>query len=116
MGVMPRFRHATGVLLVAALAASGAMRGLCFMPGTGEAGPRDAHACCKKGWTAGTPECCMASAADEEPARTAVPVMLGAPAASWIGIVVAPSGPRTAAALAPGDRSHSPPGPAPLRI
>ena len=89
---------------------------MCFMPGTGEAGPRDAHACCRTGWTAAAPECCMTGAADEEPARTAVPIVLAAPAAIRLGIVPPPAMPPLAESLAPGDRSHSPPGRPPLRI
>ena len=113
---MSRLRHLSGVLLVVALAASGTLRGLCFMPGTGEAGPRDAHACCKKGWTAGTPECCMAGAADEDPARTSGPASPYAPAVIRIGMVLPRSDTYRGATLAPGTRAHSPPGPAPLRI
>jgi hypothetical protein len=116
MGSMSRPRHLLGVLLVLVLTTSGTLRGLCFMPGTGEVGPRDAHACCKKGWTAGAPECCMAGAADEEPARTSVPAAIGPPAAIRIGILVPPSESYRGTALAPGTRAHSPPGPAPLRI
>jgi hypothetical protein len=116
MGSMDRLRHTLGVLLVVVFAASGAMRGLCFMPGTGDAGPRDAHACCKKGWTARPPECCMNSMADEDPGRTVVAITLALPASA-----AAPAAPWPQAV--PGRlrfdaraRSHSPPGRAPLRI
>jgi hypothetical protein len=104
------------VLALLALSASGVTRGLCFMPGTGEAGPRDAHACCKKGWTTAAPDCCMAGAADEEPARTALLATPGAPASVRIAIVPATPGLLFGKTLAPGDCSHSPPGRVPLRI
>jgi hypothetical protein len=116
MGSMAGLRHTVGVLLVVVLAASGTMRGLCFMPGTGEAGPRDAHACCKKGWTARPPECCMNSMADEDPGRTVVAITLAppataaAPGAPWAHPVPGRLG------LDARARSHSPPGLAPLRI
>jgi hypothetical protein len=104
------------VLVSVVLMASGATRELCFMPGTGEPGPRDAHACCKKGWTTGTPECCMAGAADEDPARTVVTVVLAAPPAVLGAVAHPPRAIRSSAALDASDRSHSPPGRAPLRI
>jgi hypothetical protein len=108
-------RHLFGLVLAVVLATSGSLRGVCFMPGSGEPVPRDAHACCKTGWTAGAPECCMAGAAGAEPARTAVPAALVAPAS--IRLDIAEGSPRVVAtALRPGDRSHSPPGPTPLRI
>lgn len=113
---MARRRMSLAVLVVLALSGSGLTRGLCFMPGTGEAGPRDAHACCKKGWTAAAPDCCMAGAADEEPVRAAVLVTLGPPAVIRAGLLDAPSGSRTTAGLVPGHRAHSPPGLVPLRI
>ena len=98
------------------LLASGATRGLCFMPGSGVAGPRDAHACCKKGWQAGAPGCCMAGAADEDPARTVAAVALAAPPAVLPAVAHAPRATRTLVAIAQSNRSHSPPGRAPLRI
>lgn len=114
MEPMTRTRMALALLVALTLSASGVTRGLCFMPGTGEAGPRDAHACCKKGWTAAAPDCCMAGAADEEPVRAAVLAALGPPAAIRAGVCDAPSGSRTTAILVPGHRAHSPP--IPLRI
>jgi len=112
-----RDHHSLAFLVAVIVTASGATRGLCFMPGTAEPGPRDAHTCCKTaGWAAAAPECCMTRAADEAPARAAVPTALSAPAAIRLGIVQQPASSRLAAGLAPGDRSHSPPGRAPLRI
>ena len=99
------------------LSLSGVTRGLCFMPGTGEPGPRDAHACCKKGWTAGAPECCMASAAGEEPARAVSgPVIAASPAAATAFVAPALRVTRDPVAFGASDRSHSPPGLRPLRI
>jgi len=115
---MARTRGLRGFAFAVALVltTSGATRELCFMPGTGEPGPRDAHACCKKGWTASTPECCMAGAADEDPARTVVAVTLAAPPAVLGAVAHPPRAGRSSAALDAIDRSHSPPGRAPLRI
>ena len=104
-----------GALLLVVLLSSWTTRGLCFMPGTGEAGARDAHGCCKKGWTEGTPECCMAGAADEDPARIVAGAPLAGPAAmTAVEPLPAPTG---AGGLHAGlDRSYRPPGPLPLRI
>jgi hypothetical protein len=109
-------RHVLAVLAALVLTASGATRALCFMPGTGEPGPRDAHACCKKGWTERAPECCMAGAADEDPARTVVGVTLAEPPAVLAALPQPPRATFTYAVLAAGNRSHSPPGRTPLRV
>jgi hypothetical protein len=116
MASMPRLRFLSGVLLVAVLTASGTLRGLCFMPGTGEAGPRDAHACCKKGWTARPPECCMSSLADEEAGRVVAAPTLGPPRVAAVSTAFLPPAVPTHAVSAAADRSHSPPGPHPLRV
>ena len=116
MASMPRFRVLSGVLLVAVLASSGALRGLCFMPGTGEAGPRDAHACCKKGWTARPPECCMSSMADEDAGRVVLAATLAPPRLIAVSSAFPPPAVHVHPASAFGDRSHSPPGPHPLRV
>ena len=112
---MTATRRAAAMLLVV-LRSSWATRGVCFMPGTGEAGPRDAHGCCKKGWTEGTPECCMAGAGDEEPAR----IVGAAPLAGLLPAVTpVASVPDAAGAARPAgthERSHPPPGRLPLRI
>lgn len=105
-----------GAMILVVLLSSWATRGLCFMPGSGEAGPRDAHGCCRTGWTEGRAECCMAGAADEEPARVAVASPLAEPGPaiapfSGIGDVRRAGRPVPAA-----DRSHPPPGSLPLRI
>jgi len=102
--------------ILVALVATGSGRGLCFMPGTGEAGPRDAHACCKTGWTEGRAECCMAGAADEEPARMAAVTPLAEPAAATVPFIGMPEAPRAGRAVPAADRAHPPPGPFPLRI
>jgi hypothetical protein len=86
------------------------------MPGTGEAGPRDAHACCKKGWTAAAPDCCMAGAADEEPVRIVAGAPLAGLAPAVTAVAALPTAAGAARVLAQVDRSHSPPGPFPLRI
>ena len=114
---MARAAARLALTIAVVLSLSGMTRGLCFMSGTGEAGPQDAHACCKKGWTAGAPECCMASAAEEEPARFLKIAILATPAAVS-RVVVAPALPALAApaAFRSNDRSHSPPGLQPLRI
>lgn len=114
--VRMRRRQGLAVLVALVLMASGVSRGLCFMPGTGEPGPRDAHACCKKGWTAGAPGCCMAGAADEDPARTVVSVALAAPPAVLDAVVHPPPATPSSVALDASNRSHSPPGRPPLRI
>ena len=106
-----------GVMVVAVLLSSWATRGLCFMPATGQAGPRDAHGCCKKGWTEGTPECCMTGAADEGPARVAAKAPAGDPCAAVLPQMGVPDAPHARRAVpAAGRRSHSPPGSLPLRI
>jgi hypothetical protein len=102
-------------LLTLVLATSGATRGLCFMPGTGEPGPRDAHGCCKKGWTSGAPECCMEGAPDDDPGRLQAVVAHTTPETTFVR-VAPPARVMTLTASAPRDRSHSPPGRAPLRI
>jgi len=107
----------TGLLLVALLLTSGVTRGLCFMPGAGEAGTRGAHDCCKTGWTALPPECCMAGAADETPARvvglaTVLPVLF--PTGTTLHPPLDVS--RAPEAITPVDRTHSPPGRSVLRI
>ena len=105
-----------GAILLVVLLSSWATRGLCFMPGTGEAGPRDAHACCKKGWTLGTPACCMAGGADEDPARIVASAPLAGLAPAVMPVAARPAAAGAARVLAPVDRSHSPPGLLPLRI
>ena len=111
-----RGRRGLGFLIALVLTASGVTQGVCFMPGTGEPGPRDAHACCKKGWVAGTPECCLTGAADEDPARTVAAVALAAPPAVLIEGPQPPHPIHTFTAFASNERSHSPPGRTPLRI
>ena len=103
-------------VLVVVLLASWTTSGLCFMPATGEPGPRDAHACCKKGWTEGRPECCMAGAADEEPARIAASAPLAGPPLATSPVAPTLDRARAAGFVVPIDRSHSPPGRIPLRI
>ena len=105
-----------GALLLVVLLSSWTTRGLCFMPGTGEAGPRDALGCCKKGWTEGTPECCMAGAADEDPARIAGGVPLSGPAAAMTPVESLPASAGAGRLLAAQERAYRPPGPLPLRI
>jgi hypothetical protein len=105
-----------GALLLVVLLSSWTTRGLCFMPGTGEAGPRDAHGCCKKGWTQGTPACCMAGAADEDPARIVASAPLAGPAPVVTPVASLPAAAGGTRLLAPLDRSHPPPGSLPLRI
>ena len=112
---MSAARRAASLALVVLLS-SWATRGLCFMPGSGEAGPRDAHACCKTGWTEGRAECCMTGAADEEPARIAVASPLAEPAAAAVPFIGLPEAPRSGRAAPAADRAHPPPGPFPLRI
>ena len=107
----------TSLLLVLLLLTSGTVRGMCFMPGTGEDGPRGGHDCCKKGWTALPPECCMASGADETSARvvglaTVLPVLF--PTGTTIDPRLDVS--RASEAITPVDRTHSPPGRSVLRI
>jgi hypothetical protein len=105
-----------GAMLLVVLLSSWATRGLCFMPGTGEAVARDAHACCKTGWTEGRAECCMAGAADEEPARIAASAPLAEPAVAAAPFIGLPEAPRAGRAVSASDRAHPPPGPFPLRI
>jgi hypothetical protein len=105
-----------GALVVLVLLCSWATRGLCLMPATGGAGPRDAHGCCKKGWTQGTPECCMTGAADQEPARTATAKPLAEPRPAVMPSPFLPDLPYAGRAVPAVDRSHPPPGPLPLRI
>ena len=112
--MIPTRRAAAMVLVV--LLSSWATRGLCFMPATGEAGPRDAHGCCKKGWTQGAPECCMTGAADEEPARAAAAASLGEPRPAVSTFNGMPDAPYRGRAVFAADRSHPPPGAYPLRI
>jgi len=111
-----RVHRTLGFLVALVLTASGATRGMCFMPGTGEAGPRDAHACCKQGWTARPPDCCMAGAADEDPARIVLSVALAGPAPAVFAVASLPKATGADAVFLPIDRSHSPPGRVPLRI
>jgi hypothetical protein len=114
---MARAAARLALMVAVVLSLSGMTRGLCFMPGTGEAGPRDAHACCKKGWTAGAPECCMASAAGEEPARSVSgPVIAGSFGPGTVFPAPATRALRSPVAFGASDRSHSPPGLKPLRI
>jgi hypothetical protein len=81
-----RARRVVRVLLVViALAGSGA-RGLCFMPElTPGAGATPAHDCCRSGWTAASPTCCMEGRIDPVPAirtaKRAVPALGVTPAA-----------------------------------
>jgi hypothetical protein len=103
-------------VVVAVLLASSSGRGLCFMPEAAAQPARDAHGCCKKGWTEGRAECCMASAADEDPARPANATPLHAPLPMPAAVHVPASVTRLGMAAAPGDRSHSPPPLPPLRI
>ena len=113
---MSRPRSLAAALVLAALAATGGARGLCFMPGTGEAGPRDAHGCCRTGWTEGRAECCMAGAADEEPARVAAAAPLAAPGPAVFTFTAGPEARCAGRAVPAADRAHPPPGPFPLRI
>jgi hypothetical protein len=110
-----RSRCAASLALVVLLS-SWATRGLCFMPGTGEPGPRDAHACCKTGWTVGRAGCCMTGADDEAPARMAAVTPLGEPAAVAVMFIGPPDAPDAGRAVPAAFRAHSPPGPFPLRI
>ena len=105
-----------GVMLLVVLLSSWATRGLCFMPATGEAGPRDAHGCCKKGWTQGTPECCMTGAADEDPARVAAASPLAEPGPAFVPFPGVAEASGNARAVPAADRSRPPPGSLPLRI
>jgi hypothetical protein len=113
---LPPGARRPAVVLVLVLLASWTTRGLCFMPATGEAGPRDAHGCCRTGWTEGTPGCCMSSVADEDPARIVVAVPLVGLAPASAATAFLPDRARTAGIVPPKGRSHSPPGPLPLRI
>ena len=103
-------------MVLVVVLSSWATQGLCFMPATGEAGLRDAHGCCKKGWTQGTPECCMTGAADEEPARVAVSFPLAEPGPAVFSFSGMPEASRMRPAVSAADRSHPPPGSLPLRI
>jgi len=108
-------RRAAAMVLVVLLSSWGT-RGLCFMPGPGQAGPRDAHGCCRTGWTEGRADCCMTGAADQEPARVTAAAPLAEPAAAGVSFIVLPGAPRAGRAVPAADRSHPPPGPLPLRI
>ena len=112
---MSATRRSASIVLVVLLS-SWATRGLCFMPGSGAAGPRDAHACCKTGWTEGRAECCMSGAADEAPARVTATTPLADPAPAVWSFAGLPAAPRAGRTLPVSDRAHPPPGPFPLRI
>jgi len=72
------------VLVAAAALAGSGTRGLCFMPGA-SAGPFAAHDCCKNGWSAAPPPCCMEGRAERATAiridPQAVPAVSVVPAA-----------------------------------
>ena len=103
-------------VLVAVLLASSSGRGLCFMPEPARPAAPDAHGCCRPGFTAGAPECCMASASDEGPARAVALPGLAAPSSAAIAFAPAPALPRRQRVRAAGPSSHSPPPSAPLRV
>ena len=104
------------LMVVVVLLSSWATGGLCLMPAAGDAGPRDAHRCCKKGWTQGTPECCMTGAADREPARVTARAPLGEPCPAILPFLERPDVTYAGCAVRAADRSHPPPGTLPLRI
>ena len=87
------------------------------MPGMASGNLPGAHDCCKKGWTAATPECCLVSQAPEAPGRLgARPVVMGPPMQPAIYLTaVFPSTPRQVGDPSPED-DHSPPGPLVLRV
>jgi hypothetical protein len=71
------------VLLVVATLSGAGTRGMCFMP-EAPAGRRPAHDCCKTGWKAVAPTCCMEGRVVRVPAirtaRQGVPALLVVPA------------------------------------
>lgn len=85
--VLSRASRPLRLLLAVALLASGAARGWCFMPGMQGAGPRGTHDCCKKGWVAAQPACCLESQAREAQATAGSRTALTAsPAATGLSL------------------------------
>ena len=64
----PRF---LSVLLMVVALTPAAKRGLCFMP-VSETNPRVGHDCCRNGWSAAPPPCCMEGKVGEIPAIRAM--------------------------------------------
>jgi hypothetical protein len=109
-------RRTLGLLLAVTLLASGAAKGWCFMPGMASADQPGAHDCCKKGWTAATPECCLIKQAPDAPgrlgARTAV---IESPQPAFF-LTPLPSSTSARVDEPSRDHDHSPPGPFVLRV
>ncbi len=110
-------RRRVQALLVAAAVSAMSVRGLCFMPAMAPASP-PAHDCCKTGWTAAPPACCMDGQGDQDRAiRTAKQAM---PVLSAVAATFACVAADTPLALHYGssavDSYHSPPQSRVLRI
>ncbi|HUG52571.1 MAG TPA: hypothetical protein VMR21_03185 [Vicinamibacteria bacterium] len=106
----------TGLLVLLVFASAWATRGMCAMAGTAGAGPRGAHDCCKQGWQAAPPGCCMTGPAEEAPALVGGPVSIIPTLAASLGVVIPIVESASGGAVAPADRTHSPPLPSVLRI
>jgi hypothetical protein len=115
MARLPASR-ALGLLLALALLGTGAARGWCFMPGMRGAGPRGEHDCCKKGWAAAQPGCCLDGQAREAPATASSRPDVKATSAAVAPAVSVTPGVRLHLSQPHPDGYHSPPGRSVLRI
>ena len=110
----PRF---LSVLLMVVALTPAAKRGLCFMP-VSETSPRVGHDCCRNGWSAAPPPCCMEGKVGEIPAIRAMKQEVVAAVSGATTAFVADGGrawmdePHTS----PRAHTHSPPRKLVLRI
>ena len=109
MSLFREHRRATAFLFALTFLAV-STKGLCLMPAAGS-GKAGAHDCCKKGWQAARPGCCMDGQADGAAATVAARVVASAPAvatASPLG-VTGPSARLVVQIVVNSDSVHSPP-------
>jgi hypothetical protein len=109
-------RRAT-VFLFALTFLTGSTKGICMMPAA-DSGKAGTHDCCKKGWQAALPSCCVEVGTDEATAKVTARVVAPAPAVATVPPVGVkpPSAPPVGQTVARTHSVHSPPPRTILRV
>lgn len=96
---------------------TGSTKGICMMPAA-DSGKAGAHDCCRKGWQAALPSCCMDVGTDGAAAKVTARVVASAPAVAAVPPVgvTPPSASPVDHTIARTHSLHSPPPRTILRV